>query len=52
MVDGDGGINIEVQPTITVGGSTGGPGLLAGMRTRRPDPRQVNSVDTLIDQPP
>jgi len=49
MVDGDGGIDIDVQPAIMVRGSSGGPGPLPRVRSRRPDPRQPGGVDALID---
>ena len=52
MLDGDGGIDIDVQPAIVGRGSTGGPRPLPRVRSRRPDPPQPGGVDALIDQPP
>ena len=52
MVDGDGGIDIDVQPAIAGRGSPRGPGPRPRVRSRRPDPRQPGGIDALIDQPP
>jgi len=50
MVNADGGIHIQVQPPITVGGGAGGPGVLANAGPRRPDPPQVSGIDALVDK--
>ena len=52
MIDGDGGIDIDVQPAIVGRGGPCGPGPLPSVRSRRPDPRQPGGADALIDQPP
>ena len=52
LVDGDGGIDIDMQPALAGRGSPRRPGPLPGVRSRRPDPRQPGGIDALIDQPP
>src|SRR6476619_6795549 len=50
MVDGDGGIDVDVQPVTGIGCRTGCPRLLPGMGTGRPDPGQMGGIDLVIDQ--
>ncbi len=52
MVDGDGGIDVEVQPPAGRRGRPGRPRRRPGRRPRGADPRQMGGVDPLIDQPP
>jgi hypothetical protein len=52
MVDGEGGIDIKVQPFTGGRCRTGRRRRLPGMGTRGPDTGQMGGVDALIDQPP
>ena len=52
MVDGDGGVNVDMQPPVAGGRGTGGPRRGPRIRTCRTDCGQVGGVDPLVDQPP
>ena len=52
MIDGDGGIDIEMQPAVAVGGRPHSPGTLSRMCPRRPDPGQPTRIDAFIDTSP
>jgi hypothetical protein len=52
VVDGDGGVDVDVQPVTGIGRRTGRPRLLPGMGAGRPDPAHMGGIDLVIDQPP
>ena len=52
MVDDQGGVDVDVQRSVTGGGGSGRPGCRPRRRPSVTDLRQVRGVDALIDQPP
>ena len=52
VIDGDGGIDIQVQPLVRVGCRTRRPRHLPGVGTCSPDTGQMRRVDPGVDQPP
>src|SRR5258705_5007378 len=52
MVDGDGGIDIQVQPLTYNRRCTGRPRRRPSVRAGSPDTGQMGGVDPRIDQPP
>ncbi len=52
VVDDQGGVDVDMQPVTLGGGAAGFPGRRPRPGPGRPHPRQVGSVDALIDAPP
>jgi hypothetical protein len=52
VVDGQCGVDVDVQPPARRRVGSGGPRRRPGCGTGSAHPRQVRRVDTLVDQPP